>query len=348
MSELLRIASALRRASDDDLKAVISQRMVNSSGLLDFFDLADSLSQPKSVASTVAGLPKPQIAALVAILDGKQPDDVAAERLQRMMLIDRNADGEYELFDSTAACLQSLALDNKPVDGDAVEEVAPSQAEVDRDAGIAAFESSQALTELVFDVEQRFIREVGKKNVGLPDNNRLAHHLIASAPNGMSHVYFVSGGSEAMEAAMKMARQYFVETGQPQRRHFIARRQSYHGNTLGALAVGGNAWRREQFKPDDFRLDRRTDTQALAQAVQAQELGVDPRLGHAPAQAAAFRAAALGGWAEDGLARLEVRDFDVFDDEVQVLRRHARERHVPREKLLQSGCDRRGCHALLS
>jgi adenosylmethionine-8-amino-7-oxononanoate aminotransferase len=52
-----------------------------------------------------------------------------------------------------------------------------------------------------------------------------------------------------MEAALKMARQYFVEIGQPQRRHFIARHQSYHGNTLGALAVGGNAWRREQFKP---------------------------------------------------------------------------------------------------
>jgi adenosylmethionine-8-amino-7-oxononanoate aminotransferase len=46
-----------------------------------------------------------------------------------------------------------------------------------------------------------------------------------------------------------MARQYFVEIGQPQRTHFIARRQSYHGNTLGALAVGGNAWRREPFAP---------------------------------------------------------------------------------------------------
>ena len=65
----------------------------------------------------------------------------------------------------------------------------------------------------------------------------------------MSHAYFVSGGSEAMEAALKMARQYFVEIGQPQRRHFIARQQSYHGNTLGALAVGGNAWRRRQFAP---------------------------------------------------------------------------------------------------
>lgn len=77
----------------------------------------------------------------------------------------------------------------------------------------------------------------------------LADTLIAHAPAGMSHVYLVSGGSEAMEAALKMARQYFVEIGQPQRRHFIARRQSYHGNTLGALAVGGNAWRRAQFEP---------------------------------------------------------------------------------------------------
>jgi adenosylmethionine-8-amino-7-oxononanoate aminotransferase len=77
----------------------------------------------------------------------------------------------------------------------------------------------------------------------------LAALLVQGAPAGTSHAYFVSGGSEAVEAALKMARQYFVEIGQPQRRHFIARRQSYHGNTLGALAVGGNAWRRAQFAP---------------------------------------------------------------------------------------------------
>ena len=82
-----------------------------------------------------------------------------------------------------------------------------------------------------------------------PVAEELAEVLIAGAPPGMSHVYFVSGGSEAVEAALKLARQYFVEIGQPQRRHFIARRQSYHGNTLGALAVGGNVWRRRQFAP---------------------------------------------------------------------------------------------------
>ncbi len=78
---------------------------------------------------------------------------------------------------------------------------------------------------------------------------RLADLLIEDAPNGLARVYLVSGGSEAVEAALKMARQYFVEKGKPQRRRVIARKQSYHGNTLGALAAGGNAWRREAFQP---------------------------------------------------------------------------------------------------
>lgn len=77
----------------------------------------------------------------------------------------------------------------------------------------------------------------------------LADTLIADAPAGTSHAYLVSGGSEAMEAALKLARQYFVETGEPERSVFIGRQQSYHGNTLGALAVGGNEWRRKQFAP---------------------------------------------------------------------------------------------------
>ena len=78
---------------------------------------------------------------------------------------------------------------------------------------------------------------------------QLADTIVGNAPAGISHAYFVSGGSEAVEAALKMARQYFVEIGEPERQHFIARRQSYHGNTLGALAVGGNEWRRRQFAP---------------------------------------------------------------------------------------------------
>src|SRR6056297_2507968 len=77
----------------------------------------------------------------------------------------------------------------------------------------------------------------------------LADLLAASAPEGIEKVYLLSGGSESVEAALKLARQYFLETGEPGRHRVIARRQSYHGNTLGALAAGGNAWRREKYAP---------------------------------------------------------------------------------------------------
>lgn len=87
--------------------------------------------------------------------------------------------------------------------------------------------------------------------------NTLIENVPANAPGNASanvsgkldRVYFVSGGSEAIEAALKLARQYFLEIGQPARHRIIARRQSYHGNTLGALATGGNAWRRQAFAP---------------------------------------------------------------------------------------------------
>jgi len=80
-------------------------------------------------------------------------------------------------------------------------------------------------------------------------SEQLAEHLIQRAPEGMARVYFVSGGSEANETALKLARQFHLENGEPQRSHFIARLQSYHGNTLGALSVGGNAARRAPYQP---------------------------------------------------------------------------------------------------
>jgi adenosylmethionine-8-amino-7-oxononanoate aminotransferase len=78
---------------------------------------------------------------------------------------------------------------------------------------------------------------------------KLADLLVANAPAGLEKVYLVSGGSEATEAAIKLARQYWVEKGEPQRGRLIARKQSYHGNTIGALSAGGNEWRRAQFGP---------------------------------------------------------------------------------------------------
>jgi len=82
-------------------------------------------------------------------------------------------------------------------------------------------------------------------------SEKLAQMLVDRAPAGFGkgRVAFLGSGSEAMEAALKLARQYFVEIGQPQRSRFISRRMSYHGNTLGALAVGGHAGRRALYQP---------------------------------------------------------------------------------------------------
>ncbi|HXE25244.1 MAG TPA: aspartate aminotransferase family protein, partial [Roseiarcus sp.] len=134
---------------------------------------------------------------------------------------------------------------------------------------------------------------------------RLADRLIEDAPPGMSHVYLTSGGSEAIEAALKMARQYFVETGEPERRAIIARRQSYHGSTLGALAAGGNAWRRAQFEPlliethhidpcYAYRLKREGESEAdyAARAAQALE---DRILEIGPGRVIAFVAETVAG-----------------------------------------------------
>ena len=77
----------------------------------------------------------------------------------------------------------------------------------------------------------------------------LAETLLEGSPGGLTHAYFVSSGSEGMEAAIKLSRQYFLEVGQPQRTRIISRRGSYHGNTLGALAAGGNPMRRAPYAP---------------------------------------------------------------------------------------------------
>lgn len=109
---------------------------------------------------------------------------------------------------------------------------------------------------------------------------QLADLLTSQAPEALDRVYFVSGGSEATEAAVKLARQYFTERGEHQRQHVIARRQSYHGNTLGALAAGGNAWRRQQFAPLLFDVTHITPCYRYAE-------GRDDESAHAYGQRAA-------------------------------------------------------------
>lgn len=80
-------------------------------------------------------------------------------------------------------------------------------------------------------------------------SENLASHLTESTGGEMSKVFVVSSGTEAVEAGLKLARQYFIEKGEPERTNFIARHQSYHGNTLGSLAVGGHKARKAIYEP---------------------------------------------------------------------------------------------------
>ena len=82
-----------------------------------------------------------------------------------------------------------------------------------------------------------------------PVAEELADIILDGSPGGLTHAWFCSSGSEGNEAAIKLARQYFLERGEPQRTKFIARRQGYHGTTLGALSAGGNMMRRKPYEP---------------------------------------------------------------------------------------------------
>src|SRR4030043_690935 len=77
----------------------------------------------------------------------------------------------------------------------------------------------------------------------------LASQLVTLSPPGLTQVYFLSGGSEGVETAIKMARQYQMERGKHQKYKVISRWTSYHGNTLGALALSGHTGRRRHYLP---------------------------------------------------------------------------------------------------
>jgi adenosylmethionine-8-amino-7-oxononanoate aminotransferase len=77
----------------------------------------------------------------------------------------------------------------------------------------------------------------------------LASKLVKFSPNGLTQVYYLSGGSEAVETAIKLARQYHVEKEKPEKYKVISRWTSYHGNTLGALALSGHTGRRRYYLP---------------------------------------------------------------------------------------------------
>lgn len=171
MSELLQVAAALRKLTDAQLRALILNRAVNSAPLRDFFDLAELITNPKSISAAISSLPRSMAAAMSSIAAGESVEPAALDRLMSVGLADSNG-----LYFSVAESFAGIKQGVRPAIS-AVEDSKYSEAAVASECGLTAFETMQALTELVFDLEQRFVREVGKGSVGLPDIKRLANHL---------------------------------------------------------------------------------------------------------------------------------------------------------------------------
>lgn len=197
MSDLLRLTARLRNESDARLVELIQQRQVNTSSMRDLFDLGEQLLSTRNLQATISSLPARKLDVLDA-LDAGIPLDASnrdVADLAGLQLIFEDA-GVWRAYDAVVEALASLRESKakpkqKPSLVVASEQrdlanfsltrgdtrAALSQDEIDRDCGIAMFETTQAITELLFLLKQHFVREVGRGNMGLPDLKRLAGRI---------------------------------------------------------------------------------------------------------------------------------------------------------------------------
>jgi hypothetical protein len=184
MSEVLQVAKALAQSSDSDLVRIIGIRLMPTSSFNDFFDFASSLIKPQNMSGAVSALTRKQIIAFSNLISNSKTkaDQSSLEAMANMFLIVKLDEGSYRPIESAVTAFKQLVSakllaelneqkDAKPL------EVPTLPGQVDPQAGISAFEVVQALTELVIELEQNYVREVGRGQVGLPELKRISLHL---------------------------------------------------------------------------------------------------------------------------------------------------------------------------
>jgi hypothetical protein len=180
MREVLLVAKSLSESSDDYLARVIGIRLMPSSTFADFFDLATALLKPQSISGAIAGLTRSQIIAMQNLMlqSTKKEDLPQLEVLKELFLIHKVSNkNEYIPFASAAEAFKALGGTKALAARTNTPSPEFDHRSIDPQAGVAAFETVQALTELLIDLEQRYVREVGRASVGLPELKRLANHL---------------------------------------------------------------------------------------------------------------------------------------------------------------------------
>ena len=182
MSEVLAVAKALAKSTDSELERVIGIRLMPSANFKDFFDFASALVKPQNLKGAVAGLTRNQIIAFHNLIIGNSSakDKASLEVLAKLFLVHKTEKG-YAPLETAEIIFKQLVTKNLLNKINQPQEAKPShliQAEqIDPLAGIGAFETIQALTELIIDLEQRYVPEVGRGAVGLVELKRLASFL---------------------------------------------------------------------------------------------------------------------------------------------------------------------------
>ena len=184
MSEVLQVAKALSRSTDEELVRVIGIRLMPSGSFNDFFDFATALLKPQNETGAIAGLTRKQIIAFNNLIENQttKEDAQSLEVLATLFLVEKKTSGgkiSYIPLESAVNTFKALAPKKVLADSLQVKvfDVPMDSSLVDPQAGVAAFETVQALTELVIDLEQRYVKEVGRGAVGLPELKRLSAHL---------------------------------------------------------------------------------------------------------------------------------------------------------------------------
>ncbi len=184
MSEVLQVAKALSQSTDSDLVRVAGIRLMPTSSFNDFYDFATALIKPQNVTGAVSAMTKSQLLAFSNLLSNSstKADLKSLDSIATLFLVLKQDDGSYSPLDNAVTAFKQLVSPKLLADLKDDVNSKPSKSSIDGSqldpqAGLSAFETIQALTELVIELEQNYVREVGRGQVGLPELKRISLHL---------------------------------------------------------------------------------------------------------------------------------------------------------------------------
>lgn len=197
MSELRKLVEAIRGLSDYDLRTLITSRLVSIGNIEDFYSLAETLNSVKSYAAVIGSLSRKQLDNLKKVSEAEVISAADYKNLLSLQLVYEDS-GKIHLFEPLREALKSAKAFTRQLTRSESQSLQSSVSDIDGNCGLVAFETMQALTELIFDLEKHLIKAIGKGSVGLADVKRLA--VALGKPNDYAKKTFALASSLGLTA----------------------------------------------------------------------------------------------------------------------------------------------------